>query len=113
MTAAIRTLAAAATLVALLWPLGFLITPSTSLGAAQAPGASAGQAPAVSMVADEGEAAQYWARWRGPSGQGLVVGSGYPDRWSATENVLWKTPVPGAGNSSPIVWRDRIFFTTA
>ena len=65
------------------------------------------------MVADEGEAAQYWPRWRGPSGQGLVSGSGYPDRWSATENVLWKTPVPGDGNSSPIVWGDRILLTTA
>ncbi len=65
------------------------------------------------MVADEGEAARYWPRWRGPSGQGLVTDSGYPDRWSATENVLWKTPVPGDGNSSPIVWRDRILLTTA
>jgi len=74
---------------------------------------SAAPASTVSMVADEGEAARYWPRWRGPSGQGLVSGSGYPDRWSATENVLWKTPVPGAGNSSPIVWRDRILLTTA
>ena len=65
------------------------------------------------MVADEGEAARYWPRWRGPSGQGLVTGSGYPDRWSATENVLWKTSIPGDGNSSPIVWRDRILITTA
>jgi outer membrane protein assembly factor BamB len=65
------------------------------------------------MVADEGEAARYWARWRGPSGQGLAAGTGYPDKWSATENVVWKVPVPGTGNSSPIVWRDRIFLTTS
>ena len=65
------------------------------------------------MVPVEGEAAQYWTRWRGPSGQGLVDGTGYVDRWSATENVRWKTPVPGRGNSSPIVWRDRVFLTTA
>ena len=70
-------------------------------------------APAVQMVADEGEGAKYWPRWRGPSGQGLVAGTGYPDSWSATQNVKWKIPVPGAGNSSPIVWRDRIFLTTA
>ena len=70
-------------------------------------------APAVQMVADSGEAAGYWARWRGPSGQGLVAGTGYPDRWSSSENVLWKTAVPGRGNSSPIVWRDRIILTTA
>jgi outer membrane protein assembly factor BamB len=73
----------------------------------------AGQEPSVRMVADNGEGAKYWPRWRGPSGQGLVVGTGYPDAWSATENVVWKTAVPGNGNSSPIVWRDRVIVTTA
>src|SRR6185503_9993887 len=72
-----------------------------------------GQEPAVRMVADEGEGAKYWPRWRGPSGQGVVTGTGYVDSWSATQNVVWKTPVPGRGNSSPIVWGDRIFLTTA
>jgi hypothetical protein len=75
----------------------------------------AGQAaePAVRMIAEDGEAARYWTRWRGPSGQGLVDGKGYPDTWSATQNVVWKVPVPGSGHSSPIVWRDQIFLTTA
>jgi outer membrane protein assembly factor BamB len=67
----------------------------------------------VRMVAVEGEGAKYWPRWRGPSGQGLAAGTGYVDAWSATENVRWKTPVAGQGNSSPIVWGDRIFLTTA
>ncbi len=71
------------------------------------------QSEGVMMIPVEGEGADYWPRWRGPSGQGLVDGSGYPDTWSATENVVWRTPVPGAGNSSPIVWGDRIFLTTA
>src|SRR5688572_8213261 len=71
------------------------------------------QDAAVQMIAVPGEGAKYWSRWRGPSGQGLVTGSGYPDKWSATENVLWKKPVPGSGNSSPVVWGDRIFLTTA
>ena len=71
------------------------------------------QESSVSMIAASGDAARYWPRWRGPSGQGFVTGSGYPDKWSATENVLWKVPVPGAGNSSPVVWGDRIFLTTA
>lgn len=66
----------------------------------------------VRMVGVEGEGAKYWPVWRGPSGQGLVAGT-YPDTWSATENVAWKKPVPGRGNSSPIVWGDRIFLTTA
>jgi len=72
-----------------------------------------GQEASVRMIAIEGEGAKYWPRWRGPSGQGLVAGSGYPDTWSATQNILWKTAVPGNGNSSPIVWGDRIFLTTA
>ncbi len=67
----------------------------------------------MSMIAVEGEGAKYWPRWRGPSGQGLVVGTGYPDTWSATQNVVWRSPVPGDGNSSPVVWGDRIIFTTA
>jgi outer membrane protein assembly factor BamB len=67
----------------------------------------------VRMITSEGVGAQYWPRWRGPSGQGLVTGTGYPDTWSATANIRWKTPVPGRGNSSPIVWADRIFITTA
>ncbi|MFC1560909.1 PQQ-binding-like beta-propeller repeat protein [Candidatus Latescibacterota bacterium] len=49
----------------------------------------------------------------GPSGQGWLSGGSYADTWSGTENVQWKVPVPGAGNSSPIVWGDFIFLTTA
>lgn len=67
----------------------------------------------VEMIAVEGEGAKYWSRWRGPSGQGHVVGTNYVDTWSSTENVKWRTAVPGLGHSSPIVWRDRIFLTTA
>lgn len=71
------------------------------------------QDAAAQMVAVEGEGAGYWSRWRGPSGQGIVAGNRYPDAWSGTQNVLWRTPIPGRGNSSPIVWRDRIVLTTA
>ena len=76
-------------------------------------GSAYAQQAEVRMVAVEGEGAKYWPVWRGPSGQGLVSGTGYTDTWSATENVAWKTPVGGRGNSSPIVWGDRIFLTTA
>lgn len=74
---------------------------------------TAGEPPAVHMVPPEGEAAKYWPRWRGPSGQGIVEQGDYPDKWSETENVLWKVPVPGSGNSSPIIWKDRLFLTTS
>src|SRR6187551_2310280 len=67
----------------------------------------------VRMVEVTGDGAKYWSRWRGPSGQGHSREGKYTDSWSATENVKWKVAVPGSGNSSPIVWDDRIFVTTA
>ena len=67
----------------------------------------------VHMVRPGGEGERYWPRWRGPSGQGIVTGEGYPDTWSDTNNVLWKTSVPGRGHSSPIIWGDKIFLTTS
>ena len=76
--------------------------------------ASLTAAPAdVKMIEVTGEGAKYWSRWRGPSGQGQVPAGQYTDRWSATTGVQWKVAVPGSGNSSPIVWGDRIFLTTA
>ena len=65
------------------------------------------------IIVANGEGQNYWPNWRGPSGQGVVEGSGYPDTWSDTENVLWKVPVPGTGHSSPIIWENQIFLTTA
>jgi outer membrane protein assembly factor BamB len=67
----------------------------------------------VRLIGAEGEGAKYWPRWRGPSGQGHVAEASYTDRWSATSGVQWKVDVPGRGNSSPIVWGDRLFLTTA
>jgi outer membrane protein assembly factor BamB len=75
--------------------------------------AAAASAQTVRMIEAEGEARKYWSQWRGPTGQGLVQGQGYPDTWSDTENVRWKVKAPGRGHSSPIVWKDRIFLTTA
>lgn len=65
----------------------------------------------VRMIEVVGEGAKYWPRWRGPSGQGYVADGQYNDTWSA-KAALWKVNVPGRGNSSPIVWGDRIFLTT-
>jgi outer membrane protein assembly factor BamB len=70
-------------------------------------------APDVALIPVGGEGAKYWPRWRGPSGQGHVTGGGYVTSWSDTENVRWRVPVPGRGHSSPIVWKDHIFLTTA
>jgi outer membrane protein assembly factor BamB len=59
------------------------------------------------------EPSRNWPQWRGPSGQGVSAEAGLPDNWSASQNVLWKTALPGRGHSSPIVWGDRLFLTTA
>jgi hypothetical protein len=67
---------------------------------------------AATMIEVEGEAAKYWTRWRGPSGQGIVKAGKYTDAWSPTKGVTWKVAVPGRGHSSPIIWRDHIFLTT-
>ena len=53
-----------------------------------------------------------WPQWRGPGGLGIGQGA-FPDTWSATENVAWKTAIPGRGHSSPVVWGDRVFLTTS
>jgi outer membrane protein assembly factor BamB len=57
--------------------------------------------------------AENWPQFRGPTGQGISSEQGVPTRWSSTDNVAWKTPLPGEGWSSPIVWGDRVFVTTA
>ncbi len=67
----------------------------------------------VVLIPIDGEGSKYWSRWRGPSGQGAVTGTNYVDAWSDTTNVKWKVPVAGRGHSSPIVWKDHLFLTTA
>jgi outer membrane protein assembly factor BamB len=67
----------------------------------------------VAMIVQDGKAKNYWPHWRGPSLQGIVEGKGYLDHWSETENVVWKVSVPGRGHSTPVIWEDRIFLTTA
>jgi len=56
-----------------------------------------------------------WPSFRGPSASGVADGQNPPTAWDAEtgHNVLWNTPIPGLGHSSPIVWGDRIFLTTA
>lgn len=53
-----------------------------------------------------------WPAWRGPTGQGFCEEK-LPLKWSKTENVKWKIPLAHQGNSTPVVWGDRIFLTQA
>lgn len=56
-----------------------------------------------------------WPGWRGPTGMGYTDEKDLPLKWDGKtgENVLWKTPLGGIGNSSPIVWGDRVFVTVS
>lgn len=54
-----------------------------------------------------------WPQWRGPRGQGVSDEKNLPLEWSPTKNIKWKTPIAGRGHSSPIVWGNRLFLTTA
>jgi outer membrane protein assembly factor BamB len=54
-----------------------------------------------------------WPDFRGPTGQGHAEGSGLPLEWSESRNLAWKTTVPGAGWSTPIVANGRVWITTA
>ena len=56
--------------------------------------------------------AQNWQQWRGPGADGIAEPGNYPVRFSATDDILWKTELPGKGGSTPIVWKDRIFITS-
>ena len=56
--------------------------------------------------------AENWPGWRGPGGTGVSSESTFPVSWTDA-NIRWKTPIPGRGHSSPIVWGDRVFLTTA
>jgi len=57
--------------------------------------------------------AENWPGWRGPRGDGTSHEKNVPVRWSETQNVVWKVPIPGKGHASPIVWGKHIFVVTA
>src|SRR3989442_1392329 len=69
----------------------------------------------LSLAASPIVSAQTWRMCRGPAASGVADGSPTPVKWDAAtgENVVWKPPVPGVSVSSPIVWGDRVFVSTA
>jgi outer membrane protein assembly factor BamB len=52
-----------------------------------------------------------WPRWRGPLDNGSASSGAYPERWSESQNLLWKTELPGKGCSTPIVWNHTLYVT--
>ena len=59
--------------------------------------------------------AQNWPQFRGPAAAGVVEGRAMPVRWDAEKsvNIRWKVPIPGLAHSSPVVWGNKVFVTTA
>lgn len=55
----------------------------------------------------------YWPQWRGPMGTGVAPLADPPVEWSESKNIRWKRRLPGKGHSTPIIWDDRVFVTTA
>ena len=66
----------------------------------------------LSLALGAAVAAENWPQWRGANGQGISTEKQLPTEWGPTQNIAWKTELPH-GYSSPIVWNDRIFLTTA
>ena len=71
--------------------------------------------PALVLVIDATAFAQDWPSFRGPHGSGVSPAATPPSTWNVTTsaNVAWRIPIAGLGHSSPIVWGDRIYLTTA
>ena len=69
----------------------------------------------IFLVAGDVSHAGDWPCWRGPTGMGYTDEKDLPLRWDgkSKENLLWKVPLGGIGNSSPIVWGDRVFVTVS
>ena len=56
---------------------------------------------------------KFWPQWRGPLSTGVAPHANPPVEWSESKNVRWKLALPGKGHSTPVVWGDRVFVTTA
>jgi outer membrane protein assembly factor BamB len=59
------------------------------------------------------QAQENWPQFRGPGARGVSDAKDLPESWSKTENVVWTAKIPGRGWSSPVIWGDRIFLTSA
>jgi len=93
--------------------VGWVVAAAAGWLVADAPGALDAQAPGPAPSSTAGATAQAWPTWRGPLGTGEAPAAKPPIEWSDTRNIRWKVPVAGTGKSSPIVWRDTVYLTTA
>ncbi len=57
--------------------------------------------------------ADNWSQWRGPHGNGVSDDKSTATKWSKSENILWRAPLPGQGGATPALWNDKLFVTSA
>jgi hypothetical protein len=67
----------------------------------------------LALIASRTIAQDNWPQFRGPNSSGVSSNAGLPTVWSASQNVRWKVPLSGVAWSSPVIWGDRVFVTTA
>ena len=65
------------------------------------------------IIGLQAEETANWPQFRGSGARGVAKGKGLPTTWSTTENVKWCVPVPGRGWSSPVIWGDKVFLSSA
>ena len=69
--------------------------------------------PAASYSAEGTNERQNWSQWRGPLATGVAIDADPPVVWGENKNIRWKAALPGKGHSTPVIWGDRIYVTTA
>lgn len=75
--------------------------------------AAGGTAARSSALKEAAAAERYWPQWRGPLGTGEAPHAHPPVEWSESKNVRWKVAIPGQGKSTPVIWGDVLYLTTA
>ena len=97
-----------------IWTLALAMSLSADVRPAPLAASPNGVSPKPRLAtASAAEAEENWPQWRGPTRNGISNETNLPVKWSQTENVLWKLPMPALSGSTPIVWGDRIFLNVA
>lgn len=77
------------------------------------PGKSFAFGAALAILWSVSSAAENWPMWRGPRGDGVSKERDLPLQWTSSQHVVWRSALPGAGHSSPVIWDDLVFVASA
>lgn len=88
------------------------MTPTNRLHTGRIPALRSALCLSLGIWSAAAASGEHWPQWRGPNFNGMAV-TGAPTAWSETENIKWKTNIPGRGHSTPVIWGNKILLTTA